>query len=152
MVSSSFNTSDQEVFSMFCTSCGSPHANEAASYCYSCGKRLLALPARVISSPPGTGTVATTFPMPPPTTMSNAPEGKKKNPAIAALLNLFFGVGYLYLGIRKVVGIPTTVFVLIAMAVYVVLGGFTDGFGDLLFAILFAIDGWQKGTTGNRLY
>ena len=71
-----------------------------------------------------------------------------KNPWIAAILNLFWGIGYVYLGLKKVLGVPTIVFVILALILDIILGIFTAGIASLLFAILLAVDGWQKANGG----
>jgi hypothetical protein len=72
----------------------------------------------------------------------------RKNPWIAAFLNLFFGLGYVYLGTRKVLGVPTIAFVILALLLDIILGIFTLGIASFLFAILLAVDGWQKANGG----
>ena len=64
---------------------------------------------------------------------------------MAAVLNLFFGLGYWYLGYKKVLGIPTFGFVVAMLVVYAVLGFYTAGIISLIIAIVLAIDGYQKG-------
>ena len=71
-----------------------------------------------------------------------------KNPWIAAFLNLFFGLGYVYLGTKKVLGVPTIAFVILALFLDIILGIFTAGIASFLFAILLAVDGWQKANGG----
>jgi len=67
-----------------------------------------------------------------------------KTPFIAAFLNLFFGLGYLYLGYSKVVGVPTIIFIILAIIAYLLTGWFTYGIVTVIIAILFAIDGFEK--------
>ncbi|MDA4123614.1 MAG: zinc-ribbon domain-containing protein [Thaumarchaeota archaeon] len=114
---------------MFCPKCGAQNADGAA-FCSSCGAALSAAPQPAAAGPiqgsPRTG----------------------KSPLIAAFLNLFFGLGYVYLGVKKVLGVPTIGFVLIALVIFIVLGRFTLGLASLVFAILLAVDGWQKGGGG----
>lgn len=74
--------------------------------------------------------------------------GERKNPWLAAFLNLFFGLGYVYLGEKKVLGAPTIVFVVLALVIFIVLGVFTAGIVSFIFAILLAVDGYQKGSGG----
>ncbi len=71
-----------------------------------------------------------------------------KSPLAAAVLNLFFGLGYLYLGTKKVLGLSTIVFVALALIIDIILGIFTVGILSFVFAILLAIDGWQKANGG----
>jgi len=71
-----------------------------------------------------------------------------KNPWIAAFLNLFFGLGYVYLGTKKVLGVQTIVFVFLALVLDIILGIFTAGIASFLFAVLLAVDGWQKANGG----
>lgn len=63
---------------------------------------------------------------------------------IAEFLNLFIGLGYLYLGYRKVFGLPTVLFVIVFFFVDVLLGIFTFGLVPLILAILLAYDGYVK--------
>jgi len=65
-------------------------------------------------------------------------------PTIAAVLNLLFGLGYWYLGYRTVFGVPTTVFVILALIVYIVVAVFTAGIVSVLIALLLAYDGYRK--------
>ncbi|MGH9918423.1 MAG: hypothetical protein ACRD6W_06100 [Nitrososphaerales archaeon] len=71
-----------------------------------------------------------------------------KSAVVAAVLNLFFGLGYLYLGTKKVLGLSTIVFVVLALVLEIILGIFTIGILSFVFAILLAVDGWQKGNGG----
>jgi len=71
-----------------------------------------------------------------------------KSPIVAAILNLFWGVGYLYLGTKKVLGLSTVVFVILAFILEVILSIFTFGVLGFVFAILLAVDGWQKANGG----
>jgi hypothetical protein len=68
-----------------------------------------------------------------------------KSAIVAAVLNLFFGLGYLYLGYKKVLGVSSIVFVVLALLIYVIIGFFTVGIVSFILAILLAVDGWQKG-------
>ena len=88
-------------------------------------------------------------PMAQAVSMPPSPPGNK-NALVAALLNLFWGVGYLYLGYKKVLSIPTIGFVIVMLVVYLLIAIFTFGLGTLLLAIILAIDGYQKakGETG----
>jgi hypothetical protein len=69
-----------------------------------------------------------------------------KSALVAAVLNLFFGLGYLYLGYKKVLGVSAIVFVVLALVIYLIVGVFTLGIVSFIFAILLAVDGWQKGS------
>jgi hypothetical protein len=69
-----------------------------------------------------------------------------KNALVAAVLNLFFGLGYLYLGYKKVLGVPAIVFVVLVLVIYFVVGLFTLGIVTFILAIMLAVDGWQKGS------
>ncbi len=64
---------------------------------------------------------------------------------MAAVLNLFFGIGYIYLGYNKVMGLQTLAFVIAMVVVYLLIGFFTLGLVSLILAILLAVDGYQKG-------
>lgn len=112
---------------MFCPNCGTQNPDGAA-FCSKCGASLS------MSSSPG------------PAPAMGGPKGKSA--FVAAFLNLFFGLGYLYLGYQKVLGVPAAVFVLIMVIIYFILGIFTIGLFPVIIAILFAIDGWQKGSGG----
>ena len=54
-------------------------------------------------------------------------------------------MGYVYLGFSKVLGVPTIVFVVLVLVVYILIGVATLGIITLILAILFAVDGYQKG-------
>ena len=70
---------------------------------------------------------------------------QRKSPIIAAILSFFlFGVGYLYLGYKKVLGIPTILFVVIVLVVYIIIGAFTFGLLELVVGIVLAYDGYGK--------
>lgn len=68
-----------------------------------------------------------------------------KSAVLAAFLNLFFGLGYVYLGYSKVLGVPTIVFVVLVLVVYILIGVATLGIVTLILAILLAVDGCEKG-------
>lgn len=119
---------------MFCTKCGAQNADGAA-FCQSCGSKL---DATSQSAPAPAGS-----PEGPATSTSVSVQGK--SPLVAAVLNFFFGAGYLYLGFKRVLGVPTAVFVVLALIVYIGLGFYTIGIVTLVLAILLAVDGWQKG-------
>jgi len=72
------------------------------------------------------------------------PQGNRKDPVIAGVLNLFIGLGYLYLGYRKVFGLSTILFVIVYFLVDIVLAFFTLGLVPLILAILVAYDGYVK--------
>ena len=118
---------------MFCSKCGAPNSDEA-SFCAKCGN-----PLKNTSSalPPQQSQPAT--PSPPSEQQSN-----RKSPLIAGFLNLFIGLGYLYLGYRKVFSLPTILFVLVVLIIDVLLGIFTFGLVPLILAILMAYDGYVK--------
>jgi hypothetical protein len=78
--------------------------------------------------------------------MPSARTVQGKSPFVAAILNLFFGLGYLYLGYNKVLGVPAIVFVVLALVIYLIIGVFTFGIVSFVFAILLLVDGWQKGS------
>ena len=52
----------------------------------------------------------------------------------------------MYLGYSKVMGVPTIAFVVLMFIVYVLLGFVTLGIVTFVLAILFAVDGYQKGS------
>ena len=68
-----------------------------------------------------------------------------KSPIVAAILNLFWGIGSWYLGYKKVLGIATVLFIILMLIVYFILGFFTAGILELIIAVALAIDGYQKG-------
>ncbi|MDA4113979.1 MAG: hypothetical protein OK474_08030 [Thaumarchaeota archaeon] len=74
--------------------------------------------------------------------------GERKNPWVAAILNLIFGIGYLYLGYKKVLGIPTIAFVFVILVVDIVIGFFTFGLISFIIAIVLAYDGYLKANGG----
>jgi len=85
----------------------------------------------------------------PPAQGSGMPSARSvqgKSALVAAILNLFFGLGYLYLGYSKVLGVPAIVFVVLALVIYLIIGVFTFGIVSFIFAILLLVDGWQKGS------
>lgn len=69
---------------------------------------------------------------------------QNKSPVAAAILNLFWGIGYAYLGYRKVLGLPTVGFIIVMFIVYIIVAIFTLGLVTLLLAVVLAIDGYQK--------
>lgn len=117
--------------SVFCPKCGAQNADGAA-FCSSCGNRLDAAPAS--SMPPASAG------------MPSQGSAQGKSALVAAVLNLFFGLGYLYLGYKKVLGVPAIVFVVLALVIYFIVGLFTIGIVTFIFAILLFVDGWQKGS------
>ena len=69
-----------------------------------------------------------------------------KNPIIAAILNfILIGLGYLYLGLKEVRGIPTFGYVIIGL-ILGILGFFIFPIGIIGFiiAVILAIDAYQK--------
>jgi uncharacterized membrane protein YvbJ len=115
---------------MFCPKCGAQNADDA-TFCQKCG----------IALGPGSPTISPYSASAPST--NRAPSGK--SPIVAAILNLIFGIGYLYLGYKKVLGVQTMLFVVILVVAYFVVGFFTFGIISLIIAIVLAIDGYQKG-------
>ncbi len=117
---------------MYCTNCGSQNPDDAG-YCFKCGNKL-------VTSATAPSQVQT--PSPPPASQNPA---QGKSAVLAAFLNLFFGLGYVYLGYSKVLGVPTIVFVVLALVVYILIGVATLGIVTLIVAILLAVDGYEKG-------
>ena len=108
---------------MYCPKCGASNQNDA-TFCSSCGETLIVAP--VGSVPPSS-------------------QVWRKSPIIAAILNFFlFGVGYLYLGYKKVLGIQTIFFVVLVFIVYIIIGAFTFGLLELVIGIVLAYDGYIK--------
>jgi zinc-ribbon domain len=122
---------------VFCSSCGASNPDDAA-FCNKCGAAL----ARPTAPPIPVPQVA-------PAESGLPPGGR--NPWVAAILNLVIGIGYLYLGYRKVLGLPTILFVVVTLLVEVVLGFFTFGLLSLVAAIFLAYDGFVKAK-GERGY
>ncbi|MDA4117091.1 MAG: zinc ribbon domain-containing protein [Thaumarchaeota archaeon] len=126
---------NRQFYTVFCSKCGAANV-DGAGFCQSCGTSL----ATATSSPyPSASSPWTAG------TSPHNPQGGK-SPPIAAFLNLFWGVGYLYLGYKRVLGVPAIAFVILAIVVYFFIGIFTIGIGSLIIAILFAVDGWQKAS------
>jgi len=65
---------------------------------------------------------------------------------MAGVLNLLFGLGYVYLGYAKVMRLQVAVFVLLMIMVYLLAGVATEGLASLAIGILLAIDGYQKAS------
>jgi zinc-ribbon domain len=107
---------------MYCPKCGAPNSDSAV-YCASCGNTLRAAPAGYVG-----------------------PTGyQRKEPIIAALLNFFlFGIGYIYLGYRKIMGISTILFVILLLILYILGGLFLLGLLDLIVGLVIAYDGYVK--------
>lgn len=129
---------------MYCSSCGAPNT-EGAAFCIKCGAALTPASASQIPSPPP----------PPPTPQYVAPvtglPPGGRNPWVAAILNFFFGIGYIYLGYKKVLGIPPILFVVIVIVVEIIVGLFTLGLLSLFIGIFLAYDGFVKAK-GQRGY
>jgi hypothetical protein len=117
---------------VYCPKCGAQNADGAA-FCSSCGSKLDVAPTPSMPPAQGPGT-------PSPGTVQG------KSALVAAVLNLFWGLGYVYLGYKKVLGVPAIVFVVLAVVIYIVIGIFTLGILTLIFAVLLFVDGWQKGS------
>jgi len=130
---------------VFCSSCGAPN-NDGAAFCSKCGAALAQSSAPPIPAPP---------PPPPPTPQftpptSGLPPGGR-NPWIAAILNLFFGIGYIYLGYKRVLRLPPILFVLVVLVIEIIVGFFTFGLLSLFISIFLAYDGFVKAK-GQRGY
>jgi hypothetical protein len=114
---------------MYCPKCGTFNPDDAV-YCKNCGAQV----------------TATSSQRPIPGTNPYTPRPEAKSPIIAGILNLFFGVGYWYLGYRRVLNVPTGAFVVVALIIYIILSVIPFlGILTLLIAIVLAIDGYQKG-------
>jgi uncharacterized membrane protein YvbJ len=122
---------------VYCSKCGSPNA-EGAAFCVKCGNPL----QNSSSSAPIQQSQPSSFSPPP------VQQGSRKNPIVAAVLNLFIGLGYLYLGYKKVLGLPTILFVLIVLVINILVGVYTFGLIPLILAILLAYDGYVKANGG----
>jgi hypothetical protein len=115
---------------LYCPKCGASNQDDA-TFCSSCGNSL---------------TTATLGSVPPPRSV------ERKSPIIVAILNFFlFGIGYLYLGYRRVLGFPTILFVVLVLIVYFIIGIFTFGLLELVIGIVLAYDGYVKAK-GERGY
>lgn len=117
---------------MYCSKCGALNPDEA-TFCAKCGNQLKNLSG---STPTQTAQQA---PVAPPPTQVN-----RKDPLVAGILNLFIAIGYVYLGYRKVLGLPPILFVVVVLIVDILLGIYTFGLLPLLIAILIAYDGYVK--------
>lgn len=114
---------------MYCQKCGASNP-EGATFCASCGSPL---------AQPTSGSASST------SAGFNQVPVQRKSPIIAALLSFFlFGIGYLYLGTKKILGIPTILFVVIILIVYVGLGFFTFGLLGFVVGIILAYDSYVK--------
>lgn len=118
---------------MFCSKCGAPNSDDA-TFCGKCGNPLRNPP----SATPSQQSQPAYVPAP------AVPQDNRKDPIVAGVLNLFIGIGYLYLEYRKVFGLPTLLFVLVLLIVDILLGIFTFGLAPLVLAILLAYDGYVK--------
>lgn len=130
-VSGSFFIHPREVRQspMFCPKCGTENS-DTSSFCAKCGNEL-----QSTGIGPSIGGSHSARPM----------AQQTKSPILAAILNLFFGVGYLYLGYKKILGIQTVIFVILMLIIFVIVARFTFGTVSLLIAVILAIDGYQKG-------
>ena len=116
---------------MFCPNCGSPNPDGVA-FCSKCGTALGA------AANPAAQTSQGGFSAP----ASQTAVGK--NAIVAAILNLFWGIGYLYLGYKKVLGLRTILFVIVIFIIDVVIGIFTFGIISLILSLALAYDGYVK--------
>ncbi|MDG6998878.1 MAG: zinc ribbon domain-containing protein [Nitrososphaerota archaeon] len=120
---------------MYCQKCGASNQDDA-TFCSACGASL---------AKPVAGSAPSAPSYSPPTI-------QQKSPIIAAVLSFFlFGVGYLYLGYRRVLGVQTFAFVLIVLVLYIILGYFTFGLLELAIGIILAYDCYVKAK-GQRGY
>jgi len=118
---------------VYCPRCGT-EASEGSAYCTNCGAPLTdARPAATAQ---------------PATALQASPQGPQqdRSPLMAAILNLFFGLGYVYMGYHKVMGVQVAVFVVLMVIVYFVAGIVTDGLASLVISIILAVDGHQKAS------
>jgi hypothetical protein len=120
--------SDRPAAAVYCPRCGT-EAPEGSAYCRNCGAML------AVSSPATTAFQA-----------SPRSSQQDRSPLMAAILNLLFGLGYVYLGYNKVMGVHMALFVVLTIVVYFVAGIATDGLLSLVIAIIFAVDGYQKAS------
>jgi hypothetical protein len=123
--------SDRPAAAVYCPGCGTV-ASEGSPYCRNCGALL------PISSP------AAAAQPPAPLQVSTRVSEQDRSPLMAAILNLLFGLGYVYLGYNKVTGVHVAVFVALMIAVYFIAGIATDGLLSLIIAVVLAVDGYQK--------
>lgn len=133
------NSDEVQFSAVFCSSCGASNVDGAA-FCSKCGAPLTAAtaPPPVIPSP-----------QIPPSTSGLPPGGR--NPLAAAILNFFFGIGYIYLGYKRVLGIPTVLFVILVLILEIIVGFFTIGILSLIIGLFLAYDGFVKAK-GQRGY
>jgi hypothetical protein len=118
---------------LYCVHCGAQNPDDAF-FCRNCGSNLVATQNATSSSRPATA----------PSIPGGVPPPRDKIPLIAALLNVFFGVGYFYLGYKRVLGVPTALFVLVMLILDIIGVYLTFGILALLLVIIFAYDGFQK--------
>ena len=118
---------------MFCSNCGSPNPDGVA-FCSKCGAAL----GPAASSPAQASQGGFSAPV--------SPLVGGKNRFVAAILNLFWGIGYLYLGYKKVFGLRSILFVIVIFIVDIVLSIFGLGIISLILVIVLAYDGYVKAT------
>ncbi|MDA4134115.1 MAG: zinc ribbon domain-containing protein [Thaumarchaeota archaeon] len=118
---------------MFCSNCGAPNPDGVA-FCSKCGTAL----GPAASSPAQASQSGFSSPA--------SPTVVGKNKFVAAILNLFWGIGYLYLGYKKVLGMRSYLFVVVIFIIDVVIGIFTFGIVSLLIALVLAYDGYVKAS------
>jgi zinc-ribbon domain len=116
---------------MFCSNCGSPNPDGVA-FCSKCGTALGPAASTPAQAPQGG------FPAP----ASQTAVGK--NRFVAAILNLFWGIGYLYLGYKKIFGLRAILFVIVVFIIEVVLSIFGLGIISFIFDLALAYDGYVK--------
>jgi len=107
---------------------------DGSAFCRNCGTRL------------SYGQAAPSPQVPSPASAPPVPPAAERSPVLAAVLNLLFGLGYVYLGYGRVMGVQTALFVVLMIVVYFIAGVLTYGLADLVLAILLCVDGFQKAS------
>ena len=117
---------------MFCSNCGAPNP-DGVSFCTKCGTALGQEASTTAQAPQG-GYSAPGSPM-----------AGGKNAFVAAILNLFWGIGYLYLGYKKIFGLRTILFVIVVFIIDIVLSFFgLGGVVSIILVLVLAYDGYVK--------
>ena len=114
---------------MYCPRCGALNPDGSA-FCGACGANL----GLLLTWQPGTPAAG--------------PAGEPSTPILAAILCFLFGIGYVYLNLKSVMGIPAIVFVFAMIAVYFVAGVLTFGVMSFVLGAVLAADGYQKARGG----
>ena len=126
---------------MYCPKCGNKN-DEGATFCVNCGNSLPSSTSSMRAAP------QQSYPSTQPPTV-----GTSKSGVLGAILNFFLpGLGYWYLGYRKVLGIHPVLFLIMIWIVEAVIAFFISSLGilSLLISLFVAYDVYvkAKGKTG----